>query len=191
MTETEWPTRTENWLRVSPRYAWVDLVLNLFWVLVTAGGYLVVALVLADEKPPLAVHLIVAAVALVLLGSALLGSVGGPKSVDTYQVIDAIDDNKVTQALLVDPDQTITITLEDGSKQKAQYVQGQGINQNLTSISQVSNETVSGMRLAADAVSGLTERTGELGNLIECLRGEHENDCIASKPRALTAGDRG
>ena len=70
-------------------------------------------------------------------------------------------------------------------------VQGQGINQNLTSISQVSNETVSGMRLAADAVSGLTERTGELGNLIECLRGEHENDYIGSKPRALTADDRG
>ena len=72
MTETEWPTRTENWLRVSPRYAWVDLVLNLFWVLVTAGGYLVVALVLADEKPPLAVHLTVAAVALVLLVNAVL-----------------------------------------------------------------------------------------------------------------------
>ena len=72
MTETEWPTRTENWRRVSPRYAWVDLVLNLFWVLVTAGGYLVVALVLADEKPPLAVHLIVAAVALVLLVNAVL-----------------------------------------------------------------------------------------------------------------------
>lgn len=72
MTETEWPTRTENWLRVSPRYAWVDLVLNLFWVLVTAGGYLVAALVLADEKPPLAVHLIVAAVALVLLVNAVL-----------------------------------------------------------------------------------------------------------------------
>ena len=72
MTETEWPTRTENWQRVSPRYAWVDLVLNLFWVLVTAGGYSVVALVLADEKPPLAVHLIVAAVALVLLVNAVL-----------------------------------------------------------------------------------------------------------------------
>ena len=72
MTETEWPTRTENWLRVSPRYAWVDLVLNLFWVLVTAGGYLVVVLVLADEKPPLAVHLIVTAVALVLLVNAVL-----------------------------------------------------------------------------------------------------------------------
>ncbi len=72
MTETEWPTRTENWQRVSPRYAWVDLVLNLFWVLVTAGGYLVVVLVLADEKPPLAVHLIVAAVALVLLVNAVL-----------------------------------------------------------------------------------------------------------------------
>ncbi len=72
MTETEWPTRTENWQRVSSRYAWVDLVLNLFWVLVIAAGYLVVALVLADEKPPLFVHLIVAAVVIVLLVNSVL-----------------------------------------------------------------------------------------------------------------------
>ena len=72
MTETEWPTRTENWQRVSSRYAWVDLVLNLFWVLVIAVGYLVVALVLADEKPPLFVHLIVTAVVIVLLVNSVL-----------------------------------------------------------------------------------------------------------------------
>lgn len=72
MTETEWPTRTENWQRVSSRYAWVDLVLNLFWVLVIAVGYLVVALVLADEMPPLFVHLIVTAVVMVLLVNSVL-----------------------------------------------------------------------------------------------------------------------
>lgn len=72
MTETEWPTRTENWQRVSPRYAWVDLVLNLFWVLIVAVGYLLIALTLADERPPLLVHLIVAAVVIGLLVNAVL-----------------------------------------------------------------------------------------------------------------------
>ena len=72
MTETEWPTRTENWQRVSQRYAWVDLALNLFWVLVIAVGYLVVALMLADERPPLFVHLIVAAVVIALLVNSVL-----------------------------------------------------------------------------------------------------------------------
>lgn len=72
MTETEWQAHTENWQRVSPRYAWVDLVLNLFWVLVIAVGYSVVALVLTDERPPLLVHLIVAAVVVVLLVNSVL-----------------------------------------------------------------------------------------------------------------------
>ena len=70
---------------------------------------------------------IVTAVLLVLLGSALFGSLGGPKSVDTYQIVDSINSNKVTQAQIVDPDQTITVTLSDGTKQRAQYVTGQGI----------------------------------------------------------------
>ena len=72
MTETEWPLHTENWQRVSPRYAWVDLVLNLFWVLAIAVGYTVVALVLSKEQPPLFVHFIVAAVVLVLLVNSVL-----------------------------------------------------------------------------------------------------------------------
>lgn len=72
MTETEWPIRAEAWQRVSPRYAWVDLVFNLFWVLVVAVGYLVIVLVRADEAPPLPVHLIVAAVVTVLLVNAVL-----------------------------------------------------------------------------------------------------------------------
>jgi methyl-accepting chemotaxis protein len=57
--------------------------------------------------------------------------------------------------------------------------QGQGISQNLSSIKSISDDTVSGMRQAATAVSDLTQRTGELGNLIECLRSEHEGECLA------------
>ena len=67
--------------------------------------------------------------------------------------------------------------------------QGVGITQNLSSIRGVSDETVSGMRQAADAVSDLAQRTGELEALIECLRGEHEAECITerSAPKALAA----
>ncbi len=60
---------------------------------------------------------------------------------------------------------------------------GLGISQNLTSIRDISDETVSGMRQAADAVSDLTRRTGELEALIECLRGGHEAECDV--PRAV------
>ena len=70
---------------------------------------------------------IVTAVALVLLGSSLLTGLSGPKAVDTSTAISSIQKNQVTEALLVDNDQTITLTLLDGTKQKAQYVTGQGL----------------------------------------------------------------
>lgn len=54
---------------------------------------------------------------------------------------------------------------------------GQDLSRNLTSIRGVSDETVSGMRQAADAVSDLTRRTGELESLIECLRNSQEAEC--------------
>ena len=70
---------------------------------------------------------IVTAVALVLLGMSLLSGASGTKSVDTSVVIDSLNKNQATSALIVDNDQTITLTLADGSKQKAQYVYGQGL----------------------------------------------------------------
>jgi methyl-accepting chemotaxis protein len=63
--------------------------------------------------------------------------------------------------------------------------QGQGLAQNLTGIRAISDETSSGMRQAADAVAALTQRTGELGTLIECLRSEQADECRAPAPRAL------
>ncbi len=68
------------------------------------------------------------AVGLALLVTGLLTSVSGPKTVDTYQVVDAIASNQVASATIVDPDQTITITKTDGSKERAQYVTGQGLD---------------------------------------------------------------
>ncbi len=71
MSETEWPNRTASWQRVSQRYAWADLALNL---LLTIGAAVVygVVLMFADERPPLFVHLIVGAVVLVMLVNAVL-----------------------------------------------------------------------------------------------------------------------
>jgi hypothetical protein len=66
---------------------------------------------------------------------------------------------------------------------------GQDLSRNLTSIRGVSDETVSGMRQAADAVSDLTRRTGELESLIECLRNSQEAECAhdATPSRSLPA----
>lgn len=72
MTQTDWPAGAETWHRVSPKYAIADLVLNLLFALVAAVGYLMIAIVLADEQPPLFVHLIVAAVVVALLVNAVL-----------------------------------------------------------------------------------------------------------------------
>jgi len=72
MTETEWPNHTEAWQRVSPKYAWVDLLMSLFWVLVIGVGYLIVMTLVAREKPPVFVHFIVATVVIVLLISSVL-----------------------------------------------------------------------------------------------------------------------
>ncbi len=69
---------------------------------------------------------IVLAVLLVVVGSSLLTSVGGPKSVDTWQVINAIESGDATKVTLVDREQRIEATLKDGSKIRASYVTGSG-----------------------------------------------------------------
>lgn len=72
MTHTDWPIPTEAWQRVSTRYAWVDLLLNLIFVLVAAAVYLFVVFVLVRDKPSIWVHLIVAVVLVALLVNAVL-----------------------------------------------------------------------------------------------------------------------
>ena len=71
---------------------------------------------------------VITAVALVLLGTSLMTGMSGPKAVDTSQAIASINANQVTSALIIDNDQTITLTLADGTTQKAQYVSGQGLS---------------------------------------------------------------
>lgn len=72
MTETEWPNRADTWHRVSSRYAWVDLVLNLLWALAIGAGYAFIVFVVAREQPSFFVHIIAAAVVVALLVNAVL-----------------------------------------------------------------------------------------------------------------------
>ena len=48
-----------------------------------------------------------------ILASSLLGNVGGPKDVDTSQVVTAIQDGNITKATIVDRDQKIEVTLTE------------------------------------------------------------------------------
>jgi cell division protease FtsH len=70
---------------------------------------------------------IVLAVMLVLLGSSLVSGVGSPSQVDTGKAIADIQSGQVDTATIVDRDQTLDLTLKDGSKVRTQYVTGQGI----------------------------------------------------------------
>jgi cell division protease FtsH len=62
-------------------------------------------------------------VALVMWG---VGPSGSYEKTDTSKVITAINNNQVRSALVVDKDQRIEITLKDGKKQQASWVDGQG-----------------------------------------------------------------
>jgi len=71
---------------------------------------------------------IVLAIMLVVLASSLLTNVGGPKDVDTSQVVTAIQSGNVTSATIVGgSDQRIEITQSNGDKLRAQYIEGQGV----------------------------------------------------------------
>ncbi len=70
---------------------------------------------------------ILLAVLLVLLGSSLISGVGGVKDVDTWQAVDYIEQNQAKQATLVDREQRIELTLQDGTEVRSEYITGQGI----------------------------------------------------------------
>ncbi len=70
---------------------------------------------------------ILLAVLLVLLGSSLVSNVSGVKDVDTWQAVDYIEQNQAKSAVLVDREQRIELTLQDGSKVRSEYITGQGL----------------------------------------------------------------
>lgn len=70
---------------------------------------------------------IIAAVVLVLLGSTLVSGIGSPKNIDTSQAISEIQKGNVDSATVVDKEQYLDLTLNDGSKVRAQWVTGQAV----------------------------------------------------------------
>ncbi|NBU32040.1 MAG: ATP-dependent zinc metalloprotease FtsH [Actinobacteria bacterium] len=66
------------------------------------------------------------AVTALLIGSNTLSGSDTAKKVDTWKVIADITDGRAKSAVLVDKDQTVTLTLTDGSKEVASFIQGQG-----------------------------------------------------------------
>jgi cell division protease FtsH len=67
------------------------------------------------------------AVLLVIIGSQVLAAQGGPKKVDTSQIVTAINNGQVKSAKLVDKDQRVEVTLKSGEKQRASFIAGQGV----------------------------------------------------------------
>ncbi len=70
---------------------------------------------------------IVLAVAAVLIGSSLISGIGSPTQVDTGTAVSDIQGGKVTAATLTDRDQSLDLTLKDGSKIRTSYISGQGL----------------------------------------------------------------
>lgn len=71
MSDSDWPINAQAWHRVSPKYAWVDLVINLLWVLLIAAGYVVLFVVLPSGEQPILVHFLVAAAVVALVVNAI------------------------------------------------------------------------------------------------------------------------
>ena len=67
------------------------------------------------------------AVLFVLIGSSFISGIGAPEQVDTSVAITDIQTNNVDTATIVDRDQVLELTLKDGTKSRAQYVDGQGV----------------------------------------------------------------
>lgn len=66
------PGANGPWQRVSPKYAWADLAVNLFWVLIVVAGLIVLLVVPGPGDVHWIVPTLVAAVAVITLVSALL-----------------------------------------------------------------------------------------------------------------------
>ena len=66
------------------------------------------------------------AISVMLLGSNALSGANAPKKVDTWELINDIQQGRAKSVVLVDRDQTITATLTDDSKIVTDYIDGQG-----------------------------------------------------------------
>ena len=69
---------------------------------------------------------IVLAVMALLIGSSTVTGSGSTEKVDTWKIVDDIQQGRAKSVTLVDNDQLINVTLTDGSKLTANYIAGQG-----------------------------------------------------------------
>lgn len=63
----------------------------------------------------------------VIIGSSLLSGIGAPTQVDTSTAVTNIQRGNVDAATIIDRDQTLELTLRDGSQTRTSYVAGQGV----------------------------------------------------------------
>jgi cell division protease FtsH len=63
----------------------------------------------------------------VLIGSSFVSGIGAPEEFDTSKAISEIQANNVDTATIIDRDQVLELTLKDGTKVRASYVDGQGV----------------------------------------------------------------
>lgn len=67
----EWPNAQSAWQRVSPKYAWADLGMNLLFTLIIAIVFVLIS-IFAREEPPIIVTVIFAVVVAALLLNSVL-----------------------------------------------------------------------------------------------------------------------
>jgi len=67
------------------------------------------------------------ALILLLVGGNLYSSLDAPKKVDTWQIVSDIQGNQAKSAVIQDREQTIELTLLDGSKVQSDWITGQGV----------------------------------------------------------------
>ncbi len=63
----------------------------------------------------------------VLFATNIIAGMSGPKIVTTSQAFAAINSGKVQSAVMVDPDQSLTLTLSDGTRLRTDYAVAQGV----------------------------------------------------------------
>ncbi len=64
---------------------------------------------------------------MVIIATTVFSDFGGPEEVSTSTAVQAIQDDKVAEATLVDKEQRIQLTLDDGSELTSKYIDGQGV----------------------------------------------------------------
>ncbi len=70
---------------------------------------------------------ILLALLLLLVATSVMSDIRGPAEISTSQAVQAIQNNQVAEATLVDKDQRLNLTLPDGTQQTTQYITGQGV----------------------------------------------------------------